>query len=110
MRDEKLKVADSINYVFRRYEKFYSKVARKNTSKEEISGLKNNNPRSKDIMVLFEKLCKSIARENPNNAIALMKLWKHNEKLTQSVFKQLNDSKKQNLEAINKHVNEIMTE
>jgi hypothetical protein len=110
MKDEKLKVADSINYVFRKYEKFYSKVTKKQTVKEEFAELKKGHSRSKDIMLLFEKLCKNISKDNPNNAITLIKLWKHNEIITQSVFKKLNESKKQNLEAINKHVNEIMIE
>jgi hypothetical protein len=110
MKDEKHKVADSINYVFRKYEKFYSKVSKKQTVKEEFLEIKKGHSRSKDIMLLFEKLCKNISKDNPNNAITLIKLWKHNEIITQSVFKKLNESKKQNMEAINKHVNEIMIE
>ena len=50
---------------------------------------KRNNPNLKETLKLFYSLVSSMAKDNPSNAIALMKIWKYNTKVNDSILKKL---------------------
>mmetsp|Transcript_41491 Transcript_41491/g.47856 ORF Transcript_41491/g.47856 Transcript_41491/m.47856 type:complete len:125 (+) Transcript_41491:526-900(+) len=59
-------------------------------------------------MRLFQDLVKSISKDNPANAIALIKLWKANAKANDSITKKLFEEKRNNMSIIHSKVNEII--
>jgi hypothetical protein len=110
MKDEKLRVADNINQIFRQYEKVYSKTFKKQSSKAQFISQRKRHPKTKDTMLLFEELCKGIAKENPSHAIAFVKLWKCNQRINESTFKHIMKSTKESADQINKRFNEVIME
>ena len=110
MKEEKLRVADNINQIFRQYEKVYSKTFKKQSSKAQFISQRKRHPKTKDTMLLFEELCKGIAKENPSHAIAFVKLWKCNQRINESTFKHIMKSTKKSADQINKRFNEVIME
>ena len=110
MNEEKIKIADNINSLFRQYEKIFSKMTKKHSVKKEIHSEKKSNPNLKETMKLFHDLVSSISKENPSNAIALMKLWKYNSKINDSIIKKFLNDKKNSMGQINTKVREIVVE
>lgn len=110
MRDEKQYISDSINKNFRKYEKVYNKVFKKGFSRSEFSQTKKINPKYTSSLQIFQNLNKAICKHNPNNSISLIKLWRYNEKLNESVYRSIVEEKKKYSEAMNKQVNAILLE
>ena len=54
---------------------------------KEIAGLFKNDSKCKEISILLDQLVNSISSHNPSNAVALLKLWRYNEKCKNSIFK-----------------------
>jgi len=110
MKDEKLKIAENVNNIFRMYDKVYSKVAKKKWAKKEAIKAIKKHSKTKKTMILFEQLWKNIASDNPNNAIGLIKLWNSHERTIQDVCKNLVQEKKETADTTNRRINEIIME
>lgn len=76
MKDEKIKIAEKINSIFRQYEKQFKKCTKKQKYKKEIEDLLKSNPKYKEINIVFDQLLESISLQNPANSVTLVKLWR----------------------------------
>ena len=110
MREEKQKMSDSINQIFRKYEKAFGKAFKRSSNKNEFSDLKKKYPHFTRTMNDFENLFNHICRNNPQNSFSFLKLWIRNEKINDKVFFESTEDKKKYSEAINKSFNDILME
>ncbi|CAI2379703.1 unnamed protein product [Moneuplotes crassus] len=110
MREEKQHISDSINKIFRMYEKVYNKVFKKHAVKGEFSNAKKDNPKYTRVLQVFHNINKMICQYNPSHSISLIKLWKHNEKINEAVHNSITEERRKYTEHINQHFNGILLE